>query len=314
METFPGSASKEEGLRLLKSGQVKEAIQALKSVLESDGDDAQVHSYLGVAYHQNNDRLHSVYHMEESLRLHETPSACYNLGLAYEECHRIDEAVRQYRRALALDPNYANAQAAMQKLQEKFLAAQAAVAGVAAPELSQTQAVSDEAQAVPASAHGPSLAPPYGQTAPPSGPPDFLAMQIQKDMEIAEQHRKLMKAGLIYGIICGAIFITLASFASSALMGLMLVAKYGILNFILIVAGIGAVYGGMIGFWVGNTCGGEGAGMQAGAVLGAVFGLTTGLIGRAGVFSIIFMVFYGVISGILGMFIGRMVDSSIGWD
>jgi tetratricopeptide (TPR) repeat protein len=120
MEAFPGSAPKEEGLSLLKAGKIGEAIARLEQALALDPDDAQVHMYLGAAYNGVPDKLHAIHHFEESLRLEENPKAYYNLGLVYESVHRIDEAVRQYRMALDVDPSYANAQAALKKLHDGF--------------------------------------------------------------------------------------------------------------------------------------------------------------------------------------------------
>jgi len=120
MAAFPQDTSKEEGLRLLKAGKISEAIEALEKALSLDSEDPQLHMYLGAAYDQKPDKLHAIHHFEESLRLDETAKAYYNLGVVYESVHRIDEAVRQYRMALETDPNYANAQEALKKLQDQF--------------------------------------------------------------------------------------------------------------------------------------------------------------------------------------------------
>ena len=120
MEMSPQSASKQEGLRLLQAGAVDDAIAVLENVLESNPDDAETHTYLGAAYNQKDDKLHAVHHFEESVRLQETPRSYYNLGLVYEASHRIDEAVRQYRMAAELDPNYVLAQQALKRLHDRF--------------------------------------------------------------------------------------------------------------------------------------------------------------------------------------------------
>ncbi len=120
METSPSSAAKEEGLRLLKAGKVSEAIAELERALSLDPEDPKLHCYLGVAYNAVPDKLHAIHHFEECVRIEESPKAYYNLGLVYESVNRIDEAVRQYRMALELDPNYANAQQALNNLHERF--------------------------------------------------------------------------------------------------------------------------------------------------------------------------------------------------
>jgi tetratricopeptide (TPR) repeat protein len=120
MEAIPGAAPKEEGIRLLRAGQVSEAIAKFEQALAADPDDPQLHGYLGAAYSSASNKLHAIHHFEESLRLDESPRAYYNLGLMYESVHRMDEAVRQYRMALELDPDYVLAQEALKKLQDNF--------------------------------------------------------------------------------------------------------------------------------------------------------------------------------------------------
>jgi len=120
MGTYPQGTFKEDGLRLLKAGQVDDAIHALEQALKADSDDYETHMYLGAAYHQKADRLHSIHHFEESIRLQETAKGYYNLALVYESVHRYDEAVRQYRMALETDPGYTKAREALDKLHELF--------------------------------------------------------------------------------------------------------------------------------------------------------------------------------------------------
>lgn len=120
METSSSSSLKEEGLRLLKAGQVDDAIETLKRAARADPEDARTHCYLGAAYNQKHDKLHAIAEFEECLRLEETPKAYYNLGRIYESVHRVDEAVRQYRMAVELDPDYSPATQALQKLHSRF--------------------------------------------------------------------------------------------------------------------------------------------------------------------------------------------------
>lgn len=294
VESSPEGISREDGLRLLKAGQLDEAIDVLKKVAEQAPDDAQAHCYLGVAYNQKGDRLHAIASFEQSLRLDESAKAYFNLGLIYEQAHRIDEAVREYKMAAEMDPNYTPAREAIKRLHDQFESARA-------------QRQSPDDTAVAPSAQVP-------QTPASQGPPDYRVMQIEKEQKIAEAHRTLIKSGLIYGIICGAVFIIALSFAGGmlSLMPAMLIARFGILNYLLIIGGGGAVFGGLIGLWVGMTNGGESEGMQAGAALGAVAGLAIGLIGGVGVAALIYMIVVAIPSGIVGMFIGRMVEASIG--
>lgn len=120
MDNVPGSASTEEGLRLLKAGRTDEAIEVLGKVLQADDEDAQAHMYIGVAYNQKNDKLHAIHHLEESLRLEESAKGYYNLALVYEAANRVDEAIREFRMAVELDPNYTKAQEALKRLHDQF--------------------------------------------------------------------------------------------------------------------------------------------------------------------------------------------------
>ncbi len=329
MDSSPGVFTKEEGLRLLKAGQLNDAIKVLEKVREKV-DDASVCSYLGAAYDQKGDRVNAIHAFEESLRLSETPKAYYNLAVVYESVGRIDEAVREYRMAVELDPNYKPAADAIERLHNKFAAdhpeqeaavaaqpTQSMPAGPGAP--SQTQSFAGPPPQGPTVGQAPAqaLADPFARSAgPPPTQADLLARQMAKEQAIADQHHALMKAGIIYGAICGAVVIVGLYFAMQmVLLGGMPKFAYtgmGLIVFTGIVALVGAAYGCLIGLWVGYTCGGEGAGMQAGAAMGAVLGLVLGLLltGSPGG-TILTIVMFGVPGGCTGLLIGRLVDISI---
>jgi hypothetical protein len=137
-------------------------------------------------------------------------------------------------------------------------------------------------------------------------------------MEVALQAQKMRRAGLIYGIVCGAIIFPLAVFACSMfVLAIPAFASrgYGLFLYALILMAIGALAGAAIGFWVGHTCGGEGAGIRCGAVMGAFAGLVVGLIQFEGAAVVVVdMAIYALFGAGLGWIIGRMVDASIGWD
>ena len=111
-----------EGKRLLKEGKVDEAIATLRAALELDMDNPAVHTYLGAAYSKTGDRLHSIYHFEQSLNLEESARSYFNLGAMYDQSKRYDEAVRQYRMALEMDKGYTKAAEALNRLKEMFAA------------------------------------------------------------------------------------------------------------------------------------------------------------------------------------------------
>ena len=297
MDSSPEVFTKEEGLRLLRAGQINDAISVLEKVREKT-DDAQVCSFLGAAYDQKGDKVHAIHAFEECLRLNETPKAYYNLAVVYESVHRIDEAVREYKMAVELDPNYALAAQALKRLHDQFEAVRAQ------PE--PAAATAQPTQSMPA---GP---PPPSQTQSFAGPPpaeaNLLARQMAKEQAIADQHHALMRSGLIYGAICGAIFFILLN-----LLGGLVIAMMGGKGWLwLVIQGfIGAIYGSLVGLWIGYTCGGEGAGFQAGAVIGLVYGVAIGLLMGSLGFMIGLGLLYGLLSGVVGLIIGRLVDMSI---
>ena len=120
METFQGNASKEEGYNLLQSGQFEEAIEALKRAQQEDQEDAQIFTFLGVAYNKIGDKMRAIRSFEESLRIDESARGYYNLAMIYESVKRYDEAVREYHMALDTDPNYVRAKEALDKLHKMF--------------------------------------------------------------------------------------------------------------------------------------------------------------------------------------------------
>lgn len=318
MDTSPEVITKEEGLRLLKAGQVVDAIKVFEQV-RAKADDAQVCTYLGAAYSQNGDKAGAVEAFEESLRLSETPKAHFNLAVAYEAVGRIDEAMREYQKAIDLDPNYAPAQEALKRQEGQLVASPQVTQSMSTepPPVSQTQSFAGPPPPGPAIDDAPEvLADPFAhQFAPPPTAEDLLAREMQKEQAVADQHHAMMKSGLIYGAICGAIFFVLANFASKVLaptaIPLWAATGGGLFLYTLIVALVGAGYGALVGLWIGYTCGGESAGMQAGAVMGAVLGVLLGILSRQILMVIILMVGMALISGVVGMLIGRMVDMSI---
>lgn len=123
MELSPEGISKEEGLRLLKSGQVDEAIRVLQEAAQTEPNDSQVYTFLGAAYNQKGNRLQAINAFEKAVELEETPKNLYNLGLIYEQCERLQEAIWQYDNAIKLDPSYTQAQQAIDRIKEAYRAA-----------------------------------------------------------------------------------------------------------------------------------------------------------------------------------------------
>ncbi len=324
MDPSPEVISKEEGLRLLKAGEIENAIKVLEKVSEKT-EDAQVCAYLGAAYSQKGDRLKAIRSFEESLRIEETPRNYFNLAKMYETCGRIDEAVREYRMAADLDPNYAPATEALDRLHNQFAAAHPQVQpepaaadptqAMAAAGASQTQAFAGPPPSGPMIGQAPPPVDPYAQQQPAQpGVQELYDRQIAKQQAIADQHHLMMKNGLAYGTICGAVFFVCASLCMKLFMPMLPIggtSGAGILLYIVINALIGAAYGCIVGLWIGYTCGGDSAGMQAGALMGACLGLLVGLLAGSIGAAVLFAIIFGILSGIVGMLIGRMVDASL---
>jgi len=322
MDSSPEVFSKEEGLRLLKAGQLDNAIRVMEKVREKT-DDAQLCSYLGAAYSQKGDKINAISAFEESLRLQETPKAYFNLALVYESVGRIDEAVREYRMATELDASYAPAQEALTRLHNQFAGVQpqaepgaaAATQVMTAPSASQTQAFSGPPPGQAATQDPAPIADPFAHNyGPPPTQADIIAKQMAKEQEIADLHHKLMKNGVIYGAICGAVFFVLSYGAGLGFFAgaLGVLAAKGFSPVALLIAGcVGAIFGSLVGLWIGYTSGGEGAGFQAGAALGALVGIALGVLTLNILVIVVFAVCFGMLSGVAGYIIGKMVDMSI---
>lgn len=319
METSPESINREEGLRLMKAGQFAEAIEVLGQLVEQEPEDPELQGYLGIAYFQKGDKLHAIRHLEESVNIQETPRMYYNLGLVYEAAYREDEAIRQYKMALAIDSGYGPAQKALDKLQQTFEAAHPA------PE-PEEQTVEMQAQqgAEPTIGAAPVQTAAPQQPPKPTGPPDPLLLQIEKQKKMMEHQATLRKAGLSYGLACGAVMTPLTYFATAMAgtfigLGLLLIPKWaangaGLFGLVMLLMVIGAIFGGGVGLYIAHTCGGESAGTKAGAALGFIIGTIIGLISGAGAACVVVGIVFLLIGLASGNLIGRLVSNSLGWD
>lgn len=308
-----GNISREEGLRLLKAGQIDEALAVFQQLVVANPIDPQIQTYLGVAYNSKNDKLHAIAAFERAANLQETPQAYYNLGQVYEQSHRVDEAIRQYRMAIEIDAGYAPAQQALDRLHVKH------EINSPQPEPTIAMPAAPGVSAAPGTAPPPVVGPAYNpaQPASQSGPPDWYAIQAEKQRKIQEQRREMIRSGLTYGVLCGAGFSLFLYLVFALLMApaavMMGLKPGGIVIFVLIGSMRGGIMGGLIGLWIGYTCGGDTAGLTAGAVIGAVSGLISGLIAGGNGIIIVMSMFSSIIcAGIFGYIVGKMVDASIG--
>jgi predicted O-linked N-acetylglucosamine transferase (SPINDLY family) len=91
-------------------GQLPQAEQIYRQVLQADPRNADAWHLLGVIASQVNNHSAAVEHIRRAIELNPKAAAFHaNLGAAYQKLDRMDEAVACYRRALELNPDNAEA-------------------------------------------------------------------------------------------------------------------------------------------------------------------------------------------------------------
>jgi predicted TPR repeat methyltransferase len=113
-----------------KRGQLAEAEQIYRKVLDVAPDYPDALHFSGVLAHQQGRSDEAVALIERSLMLEPGRADCYNnLGIIFKAQGKLDEAVASYQQAIALDPDHANAHSnlgVLLKAQGKFVQAEAA--------------------------------------------------------------------------------------------------------------------------------------------------------------------------------------------
>lgn len=113
----PEPMDSKEGIELLRSGKIDEAIALYSGVLLHTPNDAISHQYLGVAYAFKGQMELAAGHLEAAVRLNPTNPRCrYNLGELYEKQGRISDAVTQLEAAVRMDPAYSQAKQALSRI------------------------------------------------------------------------------------------------------------------------------------------------------------------------------------------------------
>jgi tetratricopeptide (TPR) repeat protein len=92
------------GMFYFRHGRYREARKMFEEVTKLVPDSYQGYYDLGAVYAQEGDFAQAVPLLEHSLRIRSNPTAYTNLGTAYFFLHRYDDAVRNFRRAVALLP------------------------------------------------------------------------------------------------------------------------------------------------------------------------------------------------------------------
>jgi hypothetical protein len=110
---------REAGVQALKSGDAQAAVEHLTLAVQQNPQDGTAYGYLGAAYGQLNVLDKAVESLKKATQLIPTSAPLrFNLATALEQAGTRDEAVAEYRRALALDPKYDRARQALARLGE----------------------------------------------------------------------------------------------------------------------------------------------------------------------------------------------------
>ncbi len=82
---------------LASSGRIGEAIEVYKKLTQEYPGDAVLHQYLGIAYGFRGDYAAAVESLKEAIYIRPTPTAYFNLAVAYRQLGEISEAIRYLR-------------------------------------------------------------------------------------------------------------------------------------------------------------------------------------------------------------------------
>ena len=108
---------REMGLQLLREGSFDESIDFLLQAIAQTPSDVDVHLYLALAYARHGEAEKSVEVLEQATVLApQSAKVHYNLGVAYHMVGNVTQAKDSYLRASNLDPDYAPAKSALDKL------------------------------------------------------------------------------------------------------------------------------------------------------------------------------------------------------
>ena len=95
---------------LQKNGQLGEAGEVYRRVLDTEPEHARALHYAGVLAHQQGRSDDAIALIEKSLALDPDRADSYNnLGIVLQSASKLDAAIDAYRRAIAIDPRHANA-------------------------------------------------------------------------------------------------------------------------------------------------------------------------------------------------------------
>lgn len=113
-ETPPREVTLDEAVALAillqKNGQLVEAQELYRRVLDTSPNHPDALHYAGVLAHQQGHSDRAVALIEQSLAAAPDRADCYNnLGIIFQSTSRLESALEAYQQAIALDPGHANA-------------------------------------------------------------------------------------------------------------------------------------------------------------------------------------------------------------
>lgn len=97
-------------LQLHQSGHLEQAEALYRQVLQAEPEHAEAIHFLGLIAHQTGKGEVAAELIDRAIRLNPTSQMHTNLGVVLQSLQRMDAAVESYRRAISLDPSFADPQ------------------------------------------------------------------------------------------------------------------------------------------------------------------------------------------------------------
>ncbi|MFN3648924.1 MAG: tetratricopeptide repeat protein [Armatimonadota bacterium] len=117
MNQESGAALREEGARLLQSGNLTQAVEKLQQAIAANPDDVGAHGLLGICHGRRGDLVSAVASLQQAAFLQpDHAGARYNLAVALYQARRMDEATAELTRTLELDPAHAAAKKLLERI------------------------------------------------------------------------------------------------------------------------------------------------------------------------------------------------------
>lgn len=325
MNEFAKQGGVEIAIQFLREGKIKDCIDYTNNLVSADPNDATAYGILGAAYAQIKDINMAIASFQRAIEISPTARTYFNLGKVYEDAGYQQEALQNYGLANQLDQTYKPANDAISRLsiapqtnptsqmpapapfeQTIDMGAPANYGPQPLTAVAEPTVYAEQTAQQPLQAEIPKF---VNQSRP--GGPDLRDLEMRtraNDAKAQAAHKKLMKSGLIYGMMVGSggfigVQLMLGMFTMFSLSGLIMA------------AGQGLVMGGIIGFWIGYTCGDDITGLKVGALFGALTRIIPGLFhfSDLGIGWLIVLGICGAFpGGIAGFIIGKIVENSIG--